>query len=145
MGAPLGRKLGVLRGIASAILSHMNLHCSDRADSEHLWLEAREITSRLASVRLADVAPRDIEAEQHAREHLETEGIEMEMNEEVEEKKNMEGLEDMLAKLTAGADSGKQELERLSIDDVRLLEDRLGHLVENIGFNGGDNLLMTVE
>lgn len=131
IGAPLGRELGLLRGVASALLSFL----VPIADS-NMVNEVKDISAKLANVRLTDIAPRDLEAEQHAREHLEVEGIEMEVNEELAEKRNIEGIEDMLAKLTAGDTSG-QSLDgrpsRPSTKDVADLKQRLEILSSALG------------
>lgn len=66
MGVPLGRELGNLRGAAAAIGSFLN---SQNPDSLELQ-ELRRISSGLSTIRFSDVAPRDLEAEQHAKEHL---------------------------------------------------------------------------
>ncbi|KAK0189685.1 hypothetical protein F5146DRAFT_1139093 [Armillaria mellea] len=79
-------------------------------------------------IRFSDIAPRDIEAEEHAREHLEDSVSEPE---EVEEKRKIEDLEDMLNRLSAGksitADEGRPTLE-----DLQRLKDRLKALMERL-------------
>ncbi|ETW81528.1 hypothetical protein HETIRDRAFT_247413, partial [Heterobasidion irregulare TC 32-1] len=94
IGVPLGRELGIMRGLAAALQHFLNTLPQSEATAAHMT-EARDISTQLAEVRFADVAPRDLEAEQHAREHLTTYGEEMDGNEEVEAKRKVEQLEDM--------------------------------------------------
>ncbi|OBZ68798.1 hypothetical protein A0H81_11369 [Grifola frondosa] len=76
---------------------------------EDLLREARDIVSQLSNVRFSDIAPPDLEAQRHAREHLESvmeddnEGMDFEVPEEVAEKRKMEKLEDMIAQMGAGS------------------------------------------
>ncbi|KAF7297305.1 Yae1-N domain-containing protein [Mycena indigotica] len=70
VGVPLGREIGHLRGIVSAVISFLQSTFCERADKDALLAEAREISASLADVRFSDIAPRDLEAEAHAREHL---------------------------------------------------------------------------
>jgi hypothetical protein len=97
-------------------------------------VEARDITSLLANIRFTDIAPRDIEAEEHARQHLEVDDNEMEVN-EVAEKRKMEELEDMLAQLTSGTITGPNQSGRSTIEDVRLLKGRLETLTRGLGLS----------
>ncbi|KAK7039224.1 hypothetical protein VNI00_010129 [Paramarasmius palmivorus] len=133
IGAPMGREMGILRGISSAFVSHLVVS-KNLPDNDPTVLEARAITSQLANVRFSDIAPRDLEAEEHAREHLEIDGEEMDENEEVAGKREVEGLEDMLAKLTAGANPSSGH-ERPTVDDVHRLKERLQTLCEAAGLD----------
>ncbi|KZT28873.1 hypothetical protein NEOLEDRAFT_1145623 [Neolentinus lepideus HHB14362 ss-1] len=96
-GAPLGRELGLLRGACAALVSFLAASTDDNAG---VLREARDISAQLANVRFSDIAPRDEEAEQHAREHLAEEedeiGMEMQGGEEAAERRRMERLEDMM-------------------------------------------------
>ncbi|EEB93318.1 hypothetical protein MPER_08043 [Moniliophthora perniciosa FA553] len=94
VGAPLGREMGLLRGISSALVSYLTI-AKHLPEDDPTVLEARTIASQLSNIRFSDIAPRDLEAEAHAREHLETDGEDMDENEEVADKRKMEGLEDM--------------------------------------------------
>lgn len=87
----------------------------------------------MSGVRFTDIAPRDLEAEAHAREHLESEGSEMEVNDGLAEKRKMEGIEDMLAQLSAGTGGGAGTSGRLTVDDVRGLKVRLEALTGQFG------------
>lgn len=86
-------------------------------------IEARGILNQLNEVRFSDIAPRDLQAEEHAREHLE-DG--MDVNEELVEKRDVEQLEDMLSGLGSG------QRARPTLDSVRALAQRLEKLVEEI-------------
>ncbi len=60
---PIGKRLGFLRGLAAAILSTPDI-APDMRDV------ARMIASELVQYTLADLAPADTEAEEHAKKHL---------------------------------------------------------------------------
>ncbi|KIL64361.1 hypothetical protein M378DRAFT_126775 [Amanita muscaria Koide BX008] len=130
VGAPLGRELGVLRGIASALVGFLS---SSKAPSSSL-IEARDIAAQLSKVRFSDIAPPDLEAEAHAREHLanEDDAAEVDVPEEVVEKQKMERLEDMLEGMSASSDGTR--IARPTVDDVRILKERLYALCSSIGF-----------
>ncbi|KAG1743299.1 uncharacterized protein EDB91DRAFT_238992 [Suillus paluster] len=118
VGVPIGRELGSMRGVISAIASFLS--SKSREESAIALATAREISSSLASVRFSDIAPPDQEAEQHAREHLDDAPIGQ--SEELLQKKEMEGLEDMLQRLTAGSPSTPSQGRPTREDVVRLRE-----------------------
>ncbi|KAK0476070.1 hypothetical protein IW261DRAFT_1339996 [Armillaria novae-zelandiae] len=120
VGAPIGHELGLLRGIASVLTAFL----SSASDPD--WQEARRISSALSSIRFSDIAPRDLEAEQHAREHLEDGAPEPE---EIEEKRKIEDLEDMLNRLSAGKNITVDE-GRPTLEDLQKLKERLKALME---------------
>jgi hypothetical protein len=93
--------------------------------------EAREISAQLGNVRFSDIEPRDLEAEQHAREHLEMEPEEI-LGEEFGERRKMEGMEDMLARLSTGGGNGQAQ-GRPTREDVQRLKVRLEALVGQLG------------
>lgn len=90
-GAPLGRQVGLLRGIANAVLSFLTRN--DPSSSSHIQSvpgtsnpaeRAREIVKQLDDITLIDIAPIDKEAEEHAKLHAGDEDEEMdEKNEKV--------------------------------------------------------------
>ncbi|KAG5646179.1 hypothetical protein DXG03_004232 [Asterophora parasitica] len=137
VGAPLGRDLGLIRGKSSALLSFLLsatstvLGVSDE-EKETLVAEAREIASQLGNIRYSDIEPRDLEAEQHAREHLEAEGQAMEVNEDLEQKKQLESVEDMLSRMSAG--ENVEGPGRPTMEDVLRLRVRLQALSLHLGF-----------
>ncbi|ESK93919.1 hypothetical protein Moror_12967 [Moniliophthora roreri MCA 2997] len=131
VGAPLGREMGLLRGMSSAFVSYLTI-AKHLPDDNPTVLEARTIASQLSNVRFSDIAPPDLEAEAHAREHLETDGEDMDENEEVADKRKMEGLEDMLARLTPGTNAMPSQA-RPTMDDVHRLKYRLRVLSKAAG------------
>ena len=74
-----------------------------------------------------------MEAEAHAKEHMRAEGEELVMDsEELENRKQVESLEDMLAGMSAsGARKGKPQ--RPSMDDFNALKSRLEVAVGQMG------------
>jgi len=94
--------------------------------------EAQEISSQFSRIRFSDIMPRDLEAEEHAREHLEAEGIELDMNEEIADRRDLESLKDMLANLSTNNEKSKERSTRPTIDDVRTLKDRLSLLTTRL-------------
>ncbi|KAG1840572.1 hypothetical protein DFJ58DRAFT_689072 [Suillus subalutaceus] len=119
VGVPIGRDLGSMRGVISAITSFLS--SKSQEDSTTLTT-AREISSSLAGVRFSDIVPPDQEAEQHAREHLDANDDPVGQSEELLQKREMEGLEDMLQKLTAGATSRPSQGRPTREDVIRLKE-----------------------
>lgn len=113
----MGRQLGVLRGTVNALLGSLQ-------QSKNLTtLESRDITfndlqnlsQRLARIRLKDIAPRDLQAEAHAREHLDVEA---------------EGTDDALAKAimeleTADRPNGADELASIQ-HEIHTILQKLG-------------------
>lgn len=91
-------------------------------EKESTQAEAQEISSQLSKIRFSDIMPRDLEAEEHARQHLE-EGVEIDVHEKIAATRDIEGIEDMLANLATGTDF--TGTTRPSIDDVHVLKDRL--------------------
>ena len=130
VGAPLGRELGILRGVASALVSFL----ASSGSPPSTLANARDISAQLASVRFSDIAPPDLEAEAHAREHLddgESYDIDIDMPDELAEKRKLEKLEDMLAGMTANEHKGGTI--RPTIEDVGMLKEGLYALCETIG------------
>ncbi|KII90576.1 hypothetical protein PLICRDRAFT_106317 [Plicaturopsis crispa FD-325 SS-3] len=114
VGAPIGRELGLLRGYASAAISYLN---STSGAAEQV-AEARSIGAALSAVRFSDIAPRDREAEAHAREHLETD--------DGEPDDARVGAADLLAEI----DESKPRDE-----DLKKLKERLEVLCRGIGLD----------
>ena len=136
VGAPIGRQLGILRGIASALLSSLRSSASDPQKATAVE-QLREIASQLGAIRFSDIAPPDLEAERHAREHLgdrrleEADETEASVPEEVQDKRAIESLEDMLAQMGSGSTPTK----RPSIDDVNELQKRLLAICRQLGLS----------
>ncbi|KAG1797782.1 uncharacterized protein HD556DRAFT_1355301 [Suillus plorans] len=119
VGVPIGRDLGSMRGVISAIASFLS---SKSQENPTTLTTARQISSSLAGIRFSDIAPVDQEAEQHAREHLDANDDLIEQSEELLQKREMEGLEDMLQRLTAGATSRPLQGRPTREDVIRLKE-----------------------
>lgn len=66
VGVPLGRELGNPRGATTAMGCFLT---SQKSDSPKLE-ELRSISRLLSVIQFSDMAPRDLDAEQHAKEHL---------------------------------------------------------------------------
>ncbi|TFY82846.1 hypothetical protein EWM64_g1168 [Hericium alpestre] len=128
VGVPLGQELGLLRGLASALQSFL-ASMPPTPELEAQLAETREIAEKLAEVRFSDIAPRDLEAEQHAREHLQDGAEELDENDELAEKRRVEQLEDMMNQLTAGAGGSQGGKSRPTVEDVQMLKARLEGLI----------------
>ncbi|KAI0356427.1 hypothetical protein OH77DRAFT_200893 [Trametes cingulata] len=150
VGAPLGRELGILRGLCSALVSFLTRSPSSTPQSEAVLAEVREIAAQLANVRFSDIAPPDLEALAHAREHLENARTEEQvedaealrdparMNEEIRERRDVEGLEDLMAQMNAGGAGGGSAAAvqaRPRAEDVARLKERLLAIVQGLGLS----------
>ena len=156
-GAPRGRELGLLRGLASAFLFHLSRSQAqvtrarpqpqqtqtrdqpEERDEEKaaaaaaLLLPAvREIVEALASVRFADIAPPPpAEEAEHVRAHAAEEG--KKKSEEMEGEAGGEAAREPTG-LTSSAGS------KATIEDVRALRVRLEALLRQVGLKVGLNL-----
>ncbi|KAJ2933159.1 hypothetical protein H1R20_g3887, partial [Candolleomyces eurysporus] len=132
-GAPLGRQVGRMRGISAAILALSNrgsLECDP-----HIVQETRTIASQLAEIRFSDIAPPDLEAVEHAREHMQSTGEDLVVDsEELEEKRDVESLGDMLAGMSAGS-KVENKPRRPTIQDFEDLKKRLESVVGRLGLH----------
>lgn len=118
-------------------LSNTNLD----VQREALTQEARAISSELNGIRFSDIAPPDLEAERHAREHLDAadeddRDMDIELGEEVGKKRKMESLEDAMARMGAGSISSEDRKGRPTAEDVIELTSRLKVLSEKLGLPG---------
>ena len=108
----------------------------------------RDVAARLADVRLSDIAPLDPEAVAHAREHLADAAMSVDnlndedddddvdaaaLNEEIRDKRDMEGLEDLMARMGAGAGPAPAPRARPTAEDVVRLRDRLMAVAQSLG------------
>ncbi|TFK71557.1 hypothetical protein BDN72DRAFT_764773 [Pluteus cervinus] len=135
VGAPIGHQLGFLRGLASGLNSYLKSAKPQGGadDNERLVAEIRQITSNLSDIRFSDIMPPDLEAEEHARQHLVQEGEAMDESEEIAEKKNVERIEDMFASLSAGANPDR--LTRPTTQDLHRLSQQLKSICTRLNFN----------
>ncbi|KAH9933140.1 uncharacterized protein BXZ73DRAFT_46587 [Epithele typhae] len=151
IGAPLGRELGLLRGTCAALISALTsdsdsvLLVRGARSTEEIVAELRDVAARLSEVRLSDVAPPDLEAIAHAREHLEenarpagNEDMDLmdatDLNDDLKQKKDMEGLEDLMARMGAGAGASSAP-ERPTAEDVNRLKARLVAVAAALGLD----------
>ena len=134
VGAPLGRQIGELRGVAASLLAYLTSSTStgksaaatitspnivDDTARKEVIEKMRDLIRRLGKLRLKDLAPRDHEAEQHAIDH----GEEIQVPQDLQDKRDMEALEDSMNGL--GASATKQQasgLEELQACRVQLRE-----------------------
>ncbi|KAF5326523.1 hypothetical protein D9611_001055 [Ephemerocybe angulata] len=134
-GAPLGRDIGRIRGISAALLALTNkgtLALSSSTPGVRDGL--RDIAAQLADIRFSDIVPPDLEAEEHAREHMRVEGEALEMDsEELNDKKDVEGLEDLLAGMSASGNGKERRPQRPTMQDFEVLKKRLEALVGTLG------------
>ncbi|TFK29188.1 hypothetical protein FA15DRAFT_664511 [Coprinopsis marcescibilis] len=130
-GAPLGRQVGRARGMAAALLALL----SDGSNpfDEELVAEAREIASHLGTIRFSDIVPPDLEAEEHARQHRLAEGEEMDVNEDIQAKRDVEGLEDLVFRMGTSEVTGKRRKEaRPTMEDFNSLVLRMNNITEHL-------------
>lgn len=133
IGVPIGRELGLLRGVAASLLAYLTSNASSTTTASISEYERNSITSEtrnviraLGRIRLSDLAPRDLEAEEHARAH----GEEIELPQELKDKRDMESLEDSLgamggdahARRGGGQEDLKAEVQACRITLKSLLE-----------------------
>ncbi|KAI0372244.1 hypothetical protein BV20DRAFT_1034716 [Pilatotrama ljubarskyi] len=147
VGAPLGRELGILRGLCSALISFLGRPQTQPPQAETLLAEVRDIAAQLANVRFSDIAPPDLEALAHAKEHLENamdedqaeEAADLadpaKLNEEIKEKRDIEGLEDLMAHMNPGGASGTSPQARPKAEDVARLKMRLLAIAQELGLS----------
>ena len=110
------------------------VNSSGYAQDESTVADARNIAGQLANLRFSDIAPRDLEAEEHARQHMEAnDDYEMDVGEELAEKREVEGIEDLLAKLTAGKNT--KDPGRPTVEDLKGLNERLQALSSRLSLD----------
>ncbi|KAJ3869360.1 hypothetical protein EV359DRAFT_76770 [Lentinula novae-zelandiae] len=136
IGTPIGREVGMLRGMVSALLASIN-SSENLPGGESTLTEARSIAFQLSKIHFSEIAPRDLEAEAHAREHseMDEEDAGMEESEELAEKRQMEGLEDMLKRLNSGGvdTHPADQYQKFTLEDVQVLRQRIISLCTMIG------------
>ena len=108
----------------------------------------RDIANALSNVRLSDIAPPDLEALAHAREHLEQARMDADddddlvadpaaPNEDLKAKRDMESLEDLMAQMSSGSSGSasgvKANLKRPTAEDVVQLKERLLAIARELG------------
>ena len=144
VGVPLGREMGLLRGAALALMTFIDspqLLQPSEVLNEALK-EIRAISAQLSGIRFSDIAPRDLEAEAHAREHLADGEVDLPVNgldengvmqdEETVEKRTMEQLEDMMSSFGTNL-APSSALPRPGPEDVKALRLRILHVARTLG------------
>ncbi|KAG9315435.1 hypothetical protein JVU11DRAFT_3045 [Chiua virens] len=107
VGVPLGRELGKLRGVAAAIGSFLNSQNPNSLDLEEL----HAISAILSTIHFSDIVPPDLEAEQHAKEHLGVDELAT-----VEHTESMEAeMESQKKRATEDVANAKERLALLSV------------------------------
>jgi len=130
-GAPLGRNLGMLRGFSSAIVSLLSSSSTQELpERDQLLSEVRAIALALSNVRFSDIVPPDMQAIEHAKEHME-DAEDVVTSEELQEKRDMESLEDLMDRM--GAAPSAKKAERPAPKDVAQLDQRLHTLAQALG------------
>jgi hypothetical protein len=93
--------------------------------------EVRAISLQLSQFRLSDIAPRDEEAEAHALEHIDSD-LPVGVDGDVQVRHDMEGIEDLLAGLSAGGHINAPS-ERPSANDLVTVRGHLERLTISLG------------
>ncbi|KAI9058448.1 hypothetical protein FKP32DRAFT_1680850 [Trametes sanguinea] len=145
VGAPLGHELGILRGLCSALIAFLKRTPMSVAENAPILTEVRDIAAQLANVRFSDIAPPDPEAIAHAKEHMDSAARDGEdeaedltdpanLNEEIKQKRDVEHLEDLLARLTAQVGESAAQA-RPTAEDVARLKQRLLEIAQGLGLS----------
>ncbi|CAE6501874.1 unnamed protein product [Rhizoctonia solani] len=120
-GAPLGRQVGTLRGQANALLAL----CTRQQPG--LEAQVREIIQGLSRVKLSALAPPDMQAIEHAKEH-ESDAPDVG---DVETNNQMGDLEDAFESLSTSKSAGKEDVMRRSVEAMAELN-RLREQLETV-------------
>lgn len=122
VGAPLGRQVGTLRGKANAALA-----LCLRLEVHALEEELRDIVQALSRIRLSALAPPDMQAIEHAKEH---ESDRPDVGDvETSTGATMQGLEDAFESLSTSKSAGKVDIMRRSVEAAGELN-RLGQRLQ---------------
>lgn len=103
-------------------------------DSRVALDEARTILAALADVRVADVAPPDVQAVEHAEEHLKA-AEEASLLDVRREKSDMKGLESMMARIEATPNDAELEQHLPTTEKVETLFSRFHLLADTLGLS----------
>jgi hypothetical protein len=95
--------------------------------------EVRLITSLLADIRFADVAPRDVDAEEHARQHSKGVGGQSVVNEGVDAETRVDRPQDIQPQPIVGTSSAETQSDRPTMDNVSQLKKQLEDLTRRLG------------
>jgi Essential protein Yae1, N terminal len=128
-GAPIGRRVGRARGMASALLTLFNDQPAGL--DPQMAAELRTISNQLSDLRFSDIVPPDLEAEEHEREHRLANGEDLDVNEEIQARNDVENLEDMLV----GMGSNVKKRARPAMQDFETALERLSRISTEIGLD----------
>ena len=148
-GVPIGRELGLIRGIVSAILSSIDgssgpvvtvppestttTTTTTTTTGDQIMTEIQEINARLSRIRFCDIIPPDLEAEEHARLHMEEDGDELDVVGR-QEGRELERLENLIEQMNTDSE-GVKEKGRPMGEDVEVLKIRLDQLAARLGMD----------
>jgi hypothetical protein len=90
--------------------------------------EVRLITSLLADIRFADITPRDVDAEERARQHSNVVDGQSVVNEGVDAETCMDRPQPIV-----GTSSAETQSDRPTMDNVRQLKKQLEDLTHRLG------------
>ena len=140
VGAPLGRQVGELRGVAASLLAYLTSSTStgksaaatissqnivDDTARKEVVEKTRDLIRRLGKLRLKDLAPRDHEAEQHAIDH----GEELQVPQDLQDKRDMEALEDSMN----GLGGSKTQQHAPKLEELQACRAELRELLNAVG------------
>ncbi|KAH8112035.1 hypothetical protein DFH11DRAFT_532854 [Phellopilus nigrolimitatus] len=119
VGAPVGRHVGNLRGLAAGLLSFLDSsrhQCSQACETGALPLhdDLRSIVERLSRIHFADLEPPDTEALEHALEHSKNDNGDPRVQVNVDTKADRSGL----SELTHLRENLAEIVKRLGLDVV---------------------------
>jgi len=138
-GAPIGREIGTLRGMASAVLVFLDGDGKDDGDDKTpsqdtqgesadtgakresratMRIEVGNMIRALAKIRLASLLPPDTEAIEHAREHVGA---------------DQAGIDDLLGQGTTGAATDTEREEK--VREVEDIKTRLRSILQTLGLD----------
>jgi len=109
----------MLRGVANALKAF--LASKSMEGLEGVQQEIGEITKRLSTIHFTDLAPPDLEAEAHAREHLE---------DNTQERQMIDGVP--LEKIL---NSAEEVHERPAVEELRTIRGRLEDMLQRAGLD----------
>ncbi|GJJ15738.1 hypothetical protein Clacol_010016 [Clathrus columnatus] len=108
VGAPLGQEIGKLRGITSACLS-----LSKSIQEHSVMMDCKDILRGLDNLHFKDLAPSDVEAEEHLKEHLQS--------------------QDDTQNIPALLEIRDEEKHKLAVETLKELRNRLQDVLRQIG------------
>jgi len=139
VGVPLGRRVGTLRGIAAGLAVFLggrgipSSHSSPNATqpSSEIVAEVTSIVQSLSKVQLIDIAPPDLAAEAHQREHEEAEQQQtQEPSDAVDDIDDISAAFSSLGTKDTAARRARRRAEALA--ELQELERRIGAVLQHL-------------